>query len=173
MSENPASAHLSGRVGQADYDFLMTYPIPGATASEKLRYVLSFFRKYHQSLCSFEESLSEMGRLIEPARTSIKKAEFELGLSSELVDRVLQVIPESLSRIVTTRIEGKDSERTEQLRAFEQQMLGELLKLFEGILRMNLTPTPPTYNPALIGKRLGNIRRLVTLKESDTEGCGS
>lgn len=162
--ESTQTSPISGRVSKDDYDFLMAFPIPGATtASEKLRHVFSFFRKYHENLEEFESCILEIHRVMEPSRKSIKKAEFETGKSSELVDRISQVIPEALSHYATAQIEGDSGQKTQQLIDLEKRLLLEMLKLFEGVLRMNLTPDSPTYNPSVIQSHIGNVTSLVQL----------
>lgn len=162
MNESKATQPISGRVAEPDYAFLMEYPIQGqVTASEKLRYVLSFFRSYHESLASFEECLAELNRLAEPARKRVKKAEAESGVSSELVDRLYQLLPELMAQLITASVPGKDP--AVSLVQFEARLYQTATALLESLLRMGLTSRSPTYNPQLLRDRLENIRELVDL----------
>lgn len=166
--DSAQTSPISGRVAKEDLDFLMGFPIPGATtASEKLRHVCAFFKKYHESLSEFESCTIELQRLMEPSKKNLKKAEFQTGKSSEFIDRISQVIPEAFSHLVTTRIEGDKGQKTQQLIDLEERLLLEMLKLFEGVLRMNLTPNPPTYNPTVIESHLENVTSLVRLKDQN------
>ncbi len=164
MSESKATQPISGRVAEADYAFLMEYPIPGqVTASEKLRYVLSFFRGYHESLSSFEDCLAELNRLAAPARKRVKKAENETRLTSELVDRLYQVLPELAALLITAPVPEPGKEPAAALIAFEDRLCQATLALVESALRMGLTAQSPTYNPSLLRDRLKNTRELVDL----------
>lgn len=164
VSENRSTVPISGRVSDDDYQYLMEYPISGkVTASEKLRYVVSFFRSYHESLNNYEESVGELNRLLEPSRKSLKKAELESGTTSEFVDRILQVIPEMLALSITLKIPKKTERQLPAMLAFEERQLKAVMGLIESVLRMGLTSQSPTYNPTILHDKLDTIRELVDL----------
>lgn len=164
MSESKATVPISGRVGEDDYQFLMEYPIDGkVTASEKLRYVMSFFRSYHESLNDYADSLSELNRLLEPSRKGIKRAELDTGVSSELVDRIMQVLPEMLALSITLNIPKKADRQLPALLSFEERQLRSLMGLIESVLRMGLTSKSPTYNPMVLKDKMKTISELVEL----------
>lgn len=164
MNENKVTVPISGRVAEEDFQFLMSFPISGkVTASEKLRYVVSFFRSYHESLETFEDSLTELNRLLEPTKKAVKRAELEEQVSSELLDRLMQVLPEMLALLVTSRVSREDSSQLEQLLQIEERMFKNLMGLLEGVLRFGLTRQSPTYNPNLLKDRMNVIRELVAL----------
>lgn len=164
MSEMKAAVPISGRVSEEDYQFLMAYPISGkVTASEKLRYVVSFFRSYHESLSQYEESLTEMGRLLESARKDIKKAEADTASASELVDRLMQVIPELMATMITAKVPKKGDRQLPALIDFEERLIKTTMLLIESVLRMGLTTRSPTYNPSILSERMETIRELVAL----------
>lgn len=164
MNENNATVPISGRVSEDDYQFLMEYPIEGkVTASEKLRYVISFFRSYHESLDDFSESLAELNRLLEPSRKKIKNAELETGASSELVDRLLQVLPEMLALCITVEVPKKADKKLPALLALEERQVKLVMGLIESVLRMGLTTKSPTYNPTVLKDKMKTISELVEL----------
>lgn len=164
MSDSKATVPVSGRVAEEDYLFLMEHPIPGkVTASEKLRYIVSFFRTYHESFAHFEDSLVELHRLLEPARKEIKLAEVNAAVSSELMDKLLQILPEMLAALITTRLSRDPGKGLEGLLEMEQRMLRGVMGVMEAVLRMGLTSKSPTYNPNLLKDRMSTIRELVDL----------
>lgn len=166
MSDSKATVPVSGRVAEEDYLFLMEHPIQGkVTASEKLRFIVSFFRSYHENLENFESSVVELNRLLEPARKQIKGAEVDSGVTSELMDRLLQVLPEMMATLVTARF-AKEEDNLEPLLDLEQRMLRGVVGLMESVLRMGLTSQSPTYNPNLLKDRMATIRELVELGRS-------
>ena len=167
MKENKTTVPISGRVSEKDYSFLMEYPIPGkVTASEKLRYVVSFFRTYHESLGNYEDILLELSRLLEPSRKRIKQLELESGSSSELVDRIMLVAPELLGFMITAKFSKEEDRSLASLVEFEERLATTLLGLLESLLRMGLTSQSPTYNHRLLHERLGIIQELVALKSN-------
>ena len=164
MSESKATAPISGRVAEEDYNFLMEYPISGkVTASEKLRYVVSFFRTYHESLDQYEELLGELNRLMEPSRKKVKAAEANTDVSSEFVDRLMQVLPETLAYLTTAKVPKKKDEQLPALLEIEEKLLKTVLGLLENVLRMGLTSDSPTYNAKLLHGRMKTVRELVDL----------
>lgn len=164
MNESKATVPISGRVGEDDYQFLMGYPIDGkVTASEKLRYVMSFFRSYHESLSDYSDCLSELNRLLEPSRKEIKRTELEAGVSSELIDRLLQVLPEMLALCITADIPKKADKRLPALLKLEERQLKLTMGLIESVLRMGLTQKSPTYNPTVLKDKMKTISELVEL----------
>lgn len=164
VNENKPTVPISGRVSEDDYQFLMEYPISGkVTASEKLRYVVSFFRGYHESLTNYEDSVVELNRLLEPTRKALKKAELDTGASSEFVDRILQVLPEMLALSITLNVPKKSDKQLPALLAFEDRQLKSVMGLIESVLRMGLTSQSPTYNPTVLRDKLDTIRELVDL----------
>ena len=166
MNETKSTVPISGRVTEEDYQFLMEYPISGkVTASEKLRYVVSFFRSYHESLDSYEESVGELNRLLDPARKALKKAELDNGTASEFVDRILQVLPEMLALSITLKVPKKSDKQLPALLAFEDRQLRAVMGLIESVLRMGLTSQSPTYNPTILHDKLDTIRELVELSQ--------
>lgn len=164
MSDTKATVPISGRVAEDDYLFLMEYPISGkVTASEKLRYLVSFFRSYHESLNRFEDSLAELNRVLEPARKDIKRAEVETGVSSELIDRLMQLVPEAMAHLITARIPKETDEQLAALQKLEERLLKNATSLMESVLRMRLTTHSPTYNPHLLRNRFNTIHELVDM----------
>ncbi|MBD5781010.1 hypothetical protein IEN85_16030 [Pelagicoccus sp. NFK12] len=164
MNDNKATVPISGRVSEDDYNFLMEYPVEGkVTASEKLRYVMSFFRSYHESLNDYSDCLAELNRLLEPSRKDIKKAELEAEVSSELLDRLLQVLPEMLALCITANVPKKSDKKLPALLALEERQLKLAMGLIESVLRMGLTQKSPTYNPTVLRDKMKTISELVEL----------
>lgn len=169
MNESKATAPISGRVSEGDYSFLMEYPISGkVTASEKLRYVVSFFRSYHENLDRYDDMLMEIHRLMDPVRKQIKSAERDSELSSELVDRLMHVLPESLAYLITAKIPDSKDKQLPVLLELEERLFKTYLTLLESMLRMGLTSESPTYNRNLMQGRMKMIRELVDMRRDQT-----
>jgi hypothetical protein len=158
---------ISGRISEKDFEFLMSHHIDGkVTASEKLRYVAGFFRRYHESFARYEHALAESQRLLEPTRLKLKAFEHEQGLHSQLLDSTFQALPELFATLISARTEldnASDGAAKSAAMKLEANVLQNLLQLLESILRLALTSKSPCYHPKLLKGRLDTITELVEL----------
>lgn len=168
-----ATVPISGRVRQEDYEFLMAYPMGGkVTASEKLRGVLSFFRTYHENLRRYGDCVAELERLAERPLKSVREAERQLGMHSDVVDRATQALPRLLAEILTADIPPGPEPQRQALRQLEARLADGLVTLLEAYLRLALTRSAPAYDPRVARAKLGTAIELIDLirKTSKTEG---
>jgi hypothetical protein len=158
---------ISGRIAEKDFEFLMAFHLDGkVTASEKLRYVASFFRRYHESFAHYENALAESQRLLEPTRLKLKAVEYEHGISSQLMDNAFRALPELFALLLSARANLQDaSAGTTKAAALklEANVLQNLLQVLESMLRLALTSKSPCYHPKLLKDRLDTITELVRL----------
>jgi hypothetical protein len=149
-------------VAQADYEYLLAFPIPGQTTiSEKLRHVLAFFRTYHESLEGYAECRAEMERLLVPATKHREAHEHALGTHSEVARAVAQSVPALMALLITDRVPPGDPEALERLREGESRLLRESLRLLERLLRLAITPQAPAYRPEALRRELKTVLELV------------
>ena len=152
----------------------MEFPLAGkVTVSEKLRHICTFFRQYHTNLEGYSNCLEQINIMLRPAINDIKEVENQEGVCSELVSKLLTLVPELLAFLVTQRRpatktspQGQD---LKHLRELESRLFESSLTLMEGILRMGLTQKSPTYNPNLLKGRLSTILELCELLDSRNE----
>ena len=166
MNESTKSITISGRISEGDHQFLMEFPLAGkVTVSEKLRHICTFFRQYHTNLEGYSACLEQL---------NIKEMENEEGVNSELVTKLLNFVPETLSYIITqrkpTKNRGRASGSQKRLIEIEDRLFHQTLVLIESILRMALTQKSPTYNPNLMNDRLSNIQELVGMMDVKKRG---
>lgn len=170
-SETVKTRSISGRISERDFEFLISYKLDGkVTVSEKLRYVASFFRRYHESFSDYSEALAETNRLVEPTRLALKKFEREEGIRSQVLEQVIQLVPELLAELTTAReklAESSPSEKRKAAISLEENVLQNVLQLLESLLRLALTSKSPCYNPNLLEGRLDIITELVGMSLKD------
>lgn len=170
MSESVKTVPISGRISQEDYDFLMQHSFGGkVTASEKLRYIASFFRQYHEHFGSYEEGVEEISRLLEPARKNLKKLEHAHDTHSELVDTAANLLPQGVAFFASRRKAPAKKDELPYLLETEERLLALVLRLLEQVLRLGLTTHAPAYNANLLHDKLGTITELVGLLESQQQ----
>src|SRR5690606_18390241 len=144
--------------------FLMGHGFGGkVTASEKLRHVAAFFRKYHESLGDYATCMEELNRLLEPARRQIVKLENELGTHLEVVDEALHLSPQGPAYMISRQDEAGARRALPYLLETEERLLQIELRLIEQLLRLGLTRQAPAYNPRLLDGKLDTIVELVGL----------
>ncbi|MBT6958345.1 MAG: hypothetical protein HN996_08005 [Opitutae bacterium] len=175
MNESTKSITISGRISEGDHQFLMEFPLAGkVTVSEKLRHICTFFRQYHTNLEGYSACLEQLNMALRPALNDIKEMENEEGVNSELVTKLLNFVPETLSYIITQRKpiknRGRASGSQKRLIEIEDRLFHQTLVLIESILRMALTQKSPTYNPNLMNDRLSNIQELVGMMDVKKRG---
>lgn len=162
MSEETKTMPISGRIAEEDYLFIISGVENGAvTASEKLRHVAHFFRRYHEGMKKYPEAVAEFTRLLDRFRFEAKAVENAEGMRSELMDRLLILLPELFAMISSFRISNKDGRK--DLIEAEEQVFRAILGLMEYVLRLGITKTSPTYNPSLFKGRLNQLSDLVEL----------
>ena len=174
MRDNTKSITIGGRISEPDHEFLMEFPLAGkVTVSEKLRHICTFFRQYHTNLEGYSNCLEQINIMLRPAVNDIKEMENQEGVHSELVTKLLTMVPELLAFLVTQRRpEGQTNQRGQDLKhlhELESRLFESALTFIEGVLRMGLTQKSPTYNPNLLNGKLSTIQELCELLDSRNE----
>lgn len=170
MSEQTKTVPISGRIAQADYDFLMANRFGGkVTASEKLRHMASFFRHYHENLGDYTDGLEELNRLLQPARKNVKQLENQLAIHSEVIDQAANILPQALAYLISRQTEPPPKETLPYLLETEERLLQLCLRMIEHILRLGLTSNAPAYNPRILDDKLETIVELVGLLSSRSQ----
>ncbi len=140
------------------------------TASEKLRFIASFFRQYHEHFESFSEGVEELNRITAPARKNLRELEESQKTDSDLIDLAANLLPQGVAYLSSrqTRPSSEKEELTYLLET-EERLLEIVLRLVEQVLRMGLTRQAPAYNPQLLHGKLETIKELVGLiSDQDT-----
>jgi hypothetical protein len=164
MQENVRTLPISGRIAEADYEFLMSCPMGGkVTASEKLRYVASFFRDYHENMYDFAKCQSELNRLLERFAKEMRAVEHSTAMHSDLMDRLMVFSTEITATLITAKVPEDRGRSVSCLRDLEERVLRLALQVLESILRMALTRESPTYNPQVLREKLNTTIELVEL----------
>ncbi|MBC2602417.1 hypothetical protein [Puniceicoccus vermicola] len=164
MNDTTKTVPISGRISQDDYEFLMQQSFGGkVTASEKLRFVASFFRQYHEHFGTYAEGVEELNRIGEPARKNLRQLEMKQKVHSDLIDMAAHLLPQAIAYLASRQDPPADKEELPYLLETEEKLLSILLRVIEQTLRLGLTREAPTYNPRLLDDKLETISELVGL----------
>ncbi len=163
-SRNQKTVPISGRIGEKDYEYLMSHGEAGqVTASEKLRHACSFYRLYHERTADREESITEIHRLIQNGMSEVRESERKEGMYSDLLHRMADSLPEMVGILANPELKDKQGGRRESLIQVEEELFNRLLLLLEQLLRLGVTRETPTYNRQLTRGRFDTVRELISL----------
>ncbi len=162
--KNQKTVPISGRIGERDYEYLMSHGEAGqVTASEKLRHVCSFYRLYHERTEDRSECIAEIHRLIQNGMSAVRDAERGEGMYSDLLHRLADSLPDMVGVLANPEL-GERGHRRESLIRLEQELFNRLLLLLEQLLRLGVTRETPTYNRQLTKGRFETVRELISLE---------
>lgn len=149
---------IAGRIDTKDFDFLVGASFGGATTlSEKLRFALSFFRKFNEGMEGFDEALEVLDSLAGKGRRSIVSAEMQEGTRSELVHACMDHVPPLLALLAAQAGVEQSEKPAEALRELEERLLRQMLPFVESFLRLAVTNRSPCYNPSILKSRLEGV----------------
>ena len=159
---------LSTRLGQADAEFLQRLEMNGArTPSEKLRKLVAQARQSAEGAGSYGEAREVLDDLARPAHGAISAHEHETGTRSEALATVIAAVPETLAAVLTAaRWKAGD---TEAFRALEARVVRRALGLAAQLVRLDVGPRTPCYDPSLIeGERAALAEVMAGVERSRT-----
>lgn len=162
---------LSVRITEEDASFIAAIKLPGAvTPSEKVRVLISHARQRHLSTTNLAEATAFLRGMLEPQKERIRALEAEAGLSSELVSKIGEKLPEIFANFLTAPLsnEGGHTQShtqspTESLSELERGLATKVVSLIESVLRLAVTRRNPCYEPEAITSRLDGVLELVEL----------
>jgi hypothetical protein len=165
---------LSVRVSDEDARFLSGLSLDGATTpSEKLRALLSAQRRLHEGARSPTDAAETIEDLLRPSLRRVRRAEAELGVHSEPVQRVFDRLP-VLAGLALAGPQGEASAPdAKALAAFEGQLLEHAAALCEELINLAMTTSPRAYSPDSVEKRLKpliELAHLTRIAQKQSEG---
>ncbi len=154
---------ISCRVDADDADFLLALEVPGATTvSDKMRHVLTEYRKREQNLKNYRDCLMDFRNLIAPTFQEIQDMEFSHEIRSEFISRVVETLPVLISTLLTSRRPERPEEEPAHLHQLERRLVDQIFQLLDALLRIGISPRPPCYDTRLFRER---IQELLSLTE--------
>jgi hypothetical protein len=145
---------LSVRVPYEDAEFIAGLHVNGAnTPSDKLRAIINQARRRHQGGQDFGSALTFFEEQIAPVAHQIRKGERECHMHSELLGLANSKLPELLAFIVSYGAD-RESLDSEALQELESGVANRVFRLFEGVMRLAVTPRCPCYDENVISDRI-------------------
>ena len=164
---------LSTRLGQADAEFLQRLEVNGArTPSEKLRKLVAQARQRAEGAGSYRDAREVLDDLARPALAAVAAHEHEAGTRSEALAAVAAALPEALAAMLAAaRWKADDAQA---FRALEARVVRRTLGLAAQLMRLDVAPRTPCYDPSLIeGERAALAAVVAGVERSRTTGrCG-
>lgn len=158
------SVTMSVRISQNDASFLAQYKAEGAiTPSDKLRAIIRGARENQQRLDDFRGSINLFKKFLEPIDASIREAELEHRVHSELVTRILEWLPDMMASTVTLEKQLGQSPDKEALQSLEDGLADRVFRLIASVLQMGVTEKNPCYRKDTINSRVEMVLDLAQL----------
>ncbi len=159
---------ISVRVTGEDSDFLAGLDVPGAaTPSDKIRTLIREARLRDAGEQSYSEGLSYQEQQLAPLIRTLRKAEHDLNIHSELLVQFLNWLPETTAYLhVELRAGDSGVDTQANLTALEKGMAERLMGLLEACMRLAVTPTEPCYDSSCVRSKLLPILELSSLIKS-------
>ena len=157
---------LSVRVSDEDARFLASLSLDGATTpSEKLRALLSAQRRLHEGARHPADASETVEDLLRPSVRRVRRAEAELGVHSEAVQRIYDRLPV----LPGLALAGPQGDATQpglgDMKRFEAQVLEHAAALCEELLQLALTTAPRAYAPDSVKSRIKPLIELAILAQ--------
>lgn len=168
----PRSVPLSVRITDDDAAFLADYKAEGAkTPSEKLRAILAEARKLQASSEDYAGCTETVAAMLQPAQHRVRNAQRKERTRSDFVARLYERTPELVASLMVGPDDG--NKPVDDLKAYEDELAGQVFALIEEILDLGLTQSTRTYDPDLINARSEPILELLDLiRHSKTKKGG-
>ncbi len=158
------------RLGEEDQSFLASLKIAGAaTISDKVRALIEDRRLQQEAGRDYRAALTLANNLIGPLHDSIKMAENQHRMHSQLVRRLLEWTPELLATLLADGLSDSDHlPEKATLEALENALALHLSRLMDITLQTDIARDPALYNAESLGtERLISMRRLCRLADED------
>lgn len=155
------TVQLSTRVTDEDAAFLARLKVPGAkTPSDKLRAIICDARRRYESREDYGTSVRLSQDLLAPSQQRLREVEHASQLHSELASSLADWLAESMAFFMAQVPDTNAKDVAERLQVFEGGILDRIMRLFELVLRMGVTPLAPCYDRQAVSRRLSPVLEL-------------
>lgn len=141
---------ISVRISQDDADFIASLQIDGAnTPSEKVRELLTQARHAHAGRRDYESMLTHTEMLLHDARHALLGYEREIGIHSNIVARLHELIPD----LIATLCGGMpDSPDKIELVRYERELMWRVVRLMDSVLQLAITGRGAGYDDTVLNE---------------------
>lgn len=154
------SSPTTVRLTDAEQTFLSELKVPGATSiSDKIRVLIADRKRQDEAGRNYVSALALADSLLDPMKNAVRALENEHQMHSQLVRRVLELVPDILASLL---VEGVTPESDgDDLKLMEQKLATQLLRVLDAMLQIYMGRESALYEPALFsGERMETLRRL-------------
>ncbi len=159
---------IGARINAEDAEFLNLLEINGAkTPSDKIRAIIEEARLRSEYAQEFTGAYRMIQEQITPLVEKIKKAEFERGIHSVLLARILEWMPDFYAYCLCSLPEEINSE--EDLANYEKGAIGRIARLFESLLHQELSSQSTSYSDGVFRNHISAISEIIKLIEQSSQ----
>lgn len=158
---------VGARISAKDAEFLNLLEINGAnTPSDKLRAIIEEARLRREYSQDFTGSYRLIQEQVTPLTERIKNAEFDKGIHSELLARILEWLPEFYAYCLCSLPEVIESE--DELSVYEKGTVDRVARLFESLLHQELSTQSNSYTPNVLKEHVSSFAEIIKIIEIST-----
>ena len=130
-----------------------------ATPSDKLRAIIDEARRRKLGTEDYGASLRLVEELVAPTMRIIRASENQIGMHSELVNRVGDWLSESVAYLIASNGNRVDLDE-DRLRAIEESLAKRVFVLIQSVLQLAVTTQTPLYNANSVQDRVDPVLEL-------------
>jgi hypothetical protein len=156
------------RVNAEDAEFLNLLEINGATTpSDKLRAIIEEARLRREFSNEYTGSYRMIQEQITPIIEKIKNAEFEKGIHSALLTRILEWMPDFYAYCLSSRVHEDGPEA--ELINYERGAVDRVVRLLESLLHLQLSEQENCYSPDLLKKHVNSLADVIKIIDTTSQ----
>lgn len=159
---------FSARISVEDVEFISALEYEGAsTPSDKLRALLSEMRRRYGKQVDYSHNLAQMQEWFTPMKRQLLVRQDQLQINTEIVNRLLDSLPELLARLQTLAARAEKASAKE-LRQGEQQLMKNVLGINELLLPLAARTIEEENSPEI--EALGKLLKMIGQFQTTTQG---
>jgi len=161
----PKTVPFSVRITEDDAEFLSRLEFKGAkTPSDRFRALIAERRAAENEIEGYQAWFDEITRIMGPAVQKIRADEHGAGLSSELVKRSFEWLPDLLAFFLSyTSAQGEGTQPP--LVELEKGLHERISRIMEGTLEMGASDFRLCYDPGTVKTRIASTMELSALMQ--------
>lgn len=160
----PKTVPFSVRITEDDAEFLSRLDFKGAkTPSDRFRALIAERRAAENEIEGYQDWFDEITRLMGPAVRKVRADEQRAGVSSELVTRSFEWLPDLLAFFLSYTAD--QAEGAEDLSGLERGLTERVSRMMDVTLQMGASDFRLCYDPEAVKSRIASTMELSALMQ--------
>lgn len=175
--DNQKGGYMSGktspttvRLTDVEQTFLSELKLPGATSvSDKIRMLIADRKRQDEAGRDYVSALALADSLLDPMKNAVRALENEHQMHSQLVRRVLELVPDVLASLFVDGVTPESD--VQDLKLMEQRLSNQVLRVVDAVLQIYASRDSSLYQPELFGEeRMELLQRMCKMILTDLNG---